>query len=524
MRSHWADSAIGLHNLTPGRELYVRISGYSDDAFKNGEGDYVLFMDDKEHASCPSTPAAADRDCNQNGYPDECDIRESQSEDCNNNSVPDGCENLVDCDGNGKADECEAGMQVVFADRGLGGFSHYGVNGSLKTDVFSELFDVLGESYGSEIPEPQETADEDFSGPNFSCAACTGGSASAPFGVFLRQPKFLAGSAEAGGVYGGAGSYHLYSAATGGAEFRGRLQTLKADECGMPLQPGASGFRAELSGISGRVGEFEGCLSLPLGNFGTPGFSGRSFPVSGSYDLDGVFVGKGSVTGANAGEGSWDIYLAGRFIEPGRCKDCNRNAIGDEIDIAAGTSADENQDGVPDECQNIEVDCFGVRGGSAKPDRCGVCGGDGGSYLQCFSFDAAQTGREAAAAIKRQARHARRLAAGAEKAGRACGVKKAAAAKLREAAVGAVMSWPKQVKGCLNQEFCTTVMLGTDLDSYQNAALRLYRISKKAAGCGYDARSRRGAMSKARRFLQESLQAALAAPLAESLCCDELTP
>ncbi len=63
-------------------------------------------------------------DCNENGYPDDEDIREGRSEDCNENWIPDECElegndcneNLIpddcelegnDCNGNGVPDDCD---------------------------------------------------------------------------------------------------------------------------------------------------------------------------------------------------------------------------------------------------------------------------------------------------------------------------------------------------------------------------------------------------------------------------------
>ena len=36
----------------------------------------------------------------------------------------------------------------------------------------------------------------------------------------------------------------------------------------------------------------------------------------------------------------------------GVSQDCNKNAVPDDCDIADGTSADEDGDGIPDECQN----------------------------------------------------------------------------------------------------------------------------------------------------------------------------
>ncbi len=48
--------------------------------------------------------------------------------------------------------------------------------------------------------------------------------------------------------------------------------------------------------------------------------------------------------------------------------DCNGNGVQDSVDIAAGTSQDCDQDGVPDECQ---LDCDG----NGIPDTCDIAGG-----------------------------------------------------------------------------------------------------------------------------------------------------
>ena len=36
-------------------------------------------------------------------------------------------------------------------------------------------------------------------------------------------------------------------------------------------------------------------------------------------------------------------------------QDCNQNGVADSIDIANGTSMDENKDGIPDECQSAQL-------------------------------------------------------------------------------------------------------------------------------------------------------------------------
>jgi len=54
-------------------------------------------------------------DCNQNGFPDACDIAEGASEDCNGNGIPDECDiaqgGSVDQNGNGVPDECDPNFE-----------------------------------------------------------------------------------------------------------------------------------------------------------------------------------------------------------------------------------------------------------------------------------------------------------------------------------------------------------------------------------------------------------------------------
>jgi len=47
-------------------------------------------------------------DCNENGFPDDCDVKEGRSEDCNENLIPDECElDDNDCNENQIPDECD---------------------------------------------------------------------------------------------------------------------------------------------------------------------------------------------------------------------------------------------------------------------------------------------------------------------------------------------------------------------------------------------------------------------------------
>ena len=50
-------------------------------------------------------------DCNDNGFPDSCDIEEERSTDCNENGIPDECEGFKDCNDNGVPDFCEVDLR-----------------------------------------------------------------------------------------------------------------------------------------------------------------------------------------------------------------------------------------------------------------------------------------------------------------------------------------------------------------------------------------------------------------------------
>jgi hypothetical protein len=57
---------------------------------------------------------------------------------------------------------------------------------------------------------------------------------------------------------------------------------------------------------------------------------------------------------------------------PDECEDCNGNGVLDSADIAGGASADCQKDGIPDECQLLGGDCDG----NGTPDGCELAGND----------------------------------------------------------------------------------------------------------------------------------------------------
>ena len=83
-------------------------------AYRYGEDDsgaaYVFDLageDCNDNSRCDSLDIAdgTSEDCNENEIPDECDIADGTSEDCTGNGIPDECE--PDCNDNGVADSCD---------------------------------------------------------------------------------------------------------------------------------------------------------------------------------------------------------------------------------------------------------------------------------------------------------------------------------------------------------------------------------------------------------------------------------
>ena len=540
------DPAVGIAG-TPGQAVYIRIGGAENTAPYKDEGEYLLFIGDRNmYPVCPSSTSGASSDCNANQIPDECDIAAGNAEDCNGNAVPDGCEKLIDCDGNGKADACENRVQIVLQDLDptVGGDdSIYGTEGPLKKSRFATIFDLMGMSYSSEMSEPVETATEDYAGPDFECATCPGGTARPPFGMFLTEPRWESGSLPSGGVFHAKGTYHLFRPMAGGEEFRGDLLALDAVQCTMPsIASGSSGFFAQLKPVSGSTGPFEACFSFPLDTI----WFVPALHVSGSYDADGVFAGKGLLDINNACPTySKRVYVSGRFFTPQTCADCNRNGIGDAADIAAGTSKDVDGNSIPDECDATKgPDCFGVPGGSAQPDRCGVCNGDGQSYLECAQVDLSSSKIDASRALVKQSRYARRVIKEAR--GRSCTISLRQAKKLTATSLMIVNEWPSSVKWCANETFCTkTAISWGTAEQFQDNALALFKLSKRAVKCNVSLpiggvcngpieicqkyvqnalKANQGSVKEARRLMQASLDATLTVPTSQSVCCDEVIP
>lgn len=109
--------------------------------------------DDLDIASCPVNDPAC-KDCNGNGRPDFCDIRDGMDQDCQPNQVPDTCELANnDCQPNGIPDDC---------DGGTGGDCPTDADGDGVLDVADNCMNVANPL--------QEDTDEDLIGD--ACDPC----------------------------------------------------------------------------------------------------------------------------------------------------------------------------------------------------------------------------------------------------------------------------------------------------------------------------------------------------------------
>ena len=167
-------------------------------------------------------------------------------------------------------------------------------------------------------------------------------------------------------------------------------------------------------------------------------------------------------------------------LESGGIADCNQNGVADECDISSGTSKDENKSGVPDECEvRLQTDCAGVSGGSAKADRCGVCNGDGESYLGCSKSDLTPVIAALSSSLKKEKRYFDRMASLAKAAGWNVNKQKRAVQKYWIETRKIIASYPVSAKSCTNTNYCADSALIIDTPGYNRNARGIYDLTRK---------------------------------------------
>ncbi|MBI4717751.1 MAG: S8 family serine peptidase [Planctomycetes bacterium] len=301
-------------------------------------------------------PDDCEPDCNGNGVADECDLSAGTDQDCNSNDIPDACDiaggGSLDCQPNGIPDECELPSSIL-------------VNGGFETGDFTGWSQVNIGSGGIAINDG--TLDPD--GPDGPLPPCFGSFASVTFQT-------------------GPGTHSLYQQVTIPPSTSSAVLTWTdrirnhADSYADPDQE----FRVE-------VWDTNNLLLAEL--FSTaPGFPLLNSCVTRSADVS-AYIGQTVRVAFTQQDSLWyfnvhldDVALA--IDTATGDTDCNGNRVPDQCDIAGGTSADCQPDGVPDECQpdcnqNGIADGCDIAGGTSTdcepngiPDECEVdCNGNG---------------------------------------------------------------------------------------------------------------------------------------------------
>ena len=234
-------------------------------------------------------------DCNANDVPDQVDVAANPAIDCNANGVIDACESTaVDCDQNGLPDSCEAGLGGLLG-RYYATSDFSGPIVTTRVDGAANGFNFTGDSW-----QPQGIGADDFS------VRWTGALIAPTAGDYTLQVSsddvnriFVDGRLVGSGAFGS----HTYGP--------------------IPLSAGQHHIRIDFI-------EYTGGAELIL-RWRTPGSTeftvipGSAFAVR--LDTD--------------GDGTSDICESG---------DCNQNLVPDPLEIAAGTAADCNGNGLLDSC------------------------------------------------------------------------------------------------------------------------------------------------------------------------------
>ncbi len=277
-------------------------------------------------------------DCQPNGVPDECDLASGTSQDCNTNSVPDECDiadgTSQDCNTNSVPDECDlaAGTSQDCNSNGMLDECE-----SIMTDITLEYSAFTAKIFELDPPEPMG------SGSIHLFTICNG-----------YYPPL--GSNEYWSQYD---TYH--EGDQGDEDWLGyeydepkTFNSLLFQE-GMHFVDG--GWFDELR-VQVLVDEdwvdVVGLVSEPP----YPGDNGVNFDMF-TLSFEEV-TGDGIRLYGNPGGEANFIGVAELRVRSGvhPTYDCNSNGVLDECDIADGTSQDANSNGIPDECEAPPV-CSG---------------------------------------------------------------------------------------------------------------------------------------------------------------------
>ena len=319
-----------------------------------------------------TVPDECERDCNENGIADECDIAESTSEDCNVNGIPDECEagGTEDCNGNTVPDLCD-----------IHGPTSEDCNGNAVPDECDISGGTSGDCNSNEVPDECDISggtsmDCNENGTLDECDLLGGfGEDCQPNGVLdeCEATSQADNCADARAVCPGI----VYYGTTANATNDGSA------DCGDSGSTPDVWYYYESNGYGGlTISLCESLYDTVLSvHGGCPGTTENQLICDDDYCsphsrvyLSGIEPGIGywiRISGANGATGSFRMALSGPDCAfDADCNDdgtlddcqpdCNHNGEPDDCDISSGTSQDNDGNGIPDECQILgDLNCDG---------------------------------------------------------------------------------------------------------------------------------------------------------------------
>ena len=305
-------------------------------------------------------------DCNANAVPDSCGISLGIVPDCNTNATPDSCDagtTSLDCNTNGTPDECEpndCNTNTVPDDCDIAALTEDDCNDNGIPDVCDDATVAV-------------SVQQSFS----------------PFGSGFSHVLTIPSAFPATGdvtitatVLGDLSASNEYVDVDLNGAILGRLFT-SAPNCAEDIEALVVDADTFNFAVAGGDATFTGVVPTAVSAFECgPGY--LVLDVSYATDVDCNTTGTIDYCEI-AGGTSADVNLNGIAYEcepdcntntipddfdisSGTSQDCNLNAVPDECDIASGTSLDCNTDGIPDDCQ---PDC----NGNTIPDDCDLTSG-----------------------------------------------------------------------------------------------------------------------------------------------------
>lgn len=326
-------------------------------------------------------------DCDRNGIPDVCDIGSGRASDCDGNGVPDSCQPdcdgdgtpnacEADCDADGTPDACEISAGAADCDGdgvpdvcqfAAGDANRDGVLDACQTVDFVRLVTEI-------VPIPSGTLP---SGSVCYRVWAELANANSRLIGFYGSPGKPMSISAAGGFYqsplGADTSDGVSCGASGSERFDSWLtiaQTCNSAPSTHPLYVEGIDFTAFNAG--GAVQTSNGIVFVePDAPQAIAGASRRVLLMQLTTLQAVQATGTMNLLGANADGSDWEAFQIS--IPSPSLVDCNANGIHDALDIAAGTSADCDRNGVPDECGTF-ADC----NENGTLDACDIADGTSG--------------------------------------------------------------------------------------------------------------------------------------------------